>query len=77
MRLRTCFVLGLLAVLAGGVWGQAPDRAEGDGPRGMGARLPKVGSMLPDIELYDAEGQVFSTANLRGTYSVVVFGCLT
>ncbi|RMF40168.1 MAG: hypothetical protein D6753_12230 [Planctomycetota bacterium] len=43
----------------------------------MGADLPAVGSVLPDITVYDQRGQVVSTATLRGSYTVLVFGCLT
>ncbi len=42
-----------------------------------GASMPKVGSRLPDVELFDDRGQVLSTATLRGSYTVLVFGCLT
>lgn len=49
----------------------------GDGARGSGGRLPEVGSMLPDVLLYDDRGEEFSTSSLRGQYSVLVFGCLT
>jgi len=39
--------------------------------------MPKVGSILPEITLYDDRGKEFSTKSLRGQYSVLVFGCLT
>jgi Ca2+-binding EF-hand superfamily protein len=37
----------------------------------------KVGSILPDISIYDADGKRFEMSRLKGTYSVLVFGCLT
>jgi Ca2+-binding EF-hand superfamily protein len=37
----------------------------------------KVGSILPDISIYDADGKGFEMSRLKGTYSVLVFGCLT
>ena len=44
---------------------------------GNGNRLPAVGTPLPDVKAFDAAGDEFSTASLRGHYSVLVFGCLT
>ncbi len=55
-------------------------RSGGPGSRGSASLERaglKVGSMLPDVDVYDAEGQVVSTASLRGSYTVLVFGCLT
>ncbi|MBM4089831.1 MAG: hypothetical protein FJ276_10445 [Planctomycetes bacterium] len=40
-------------------------------------RAPKVGEKAPDIQLYDAEGRPFRLGQLRGHYTVLVFGCLT
>ena len=39
--------------------------------------FPAVGSVLPDVTVYDEDGKEFSTKALRGHYSVLVFGCLT
>ncbi len=39
--------------------------------------LPAVGTMLPDVTVFDDQGKKFSTAQLRGHHSVLVFGCLT
>lgn len=48
------------------------------GNRGQGSsRLPAVGTVVPDVNVFDAEGNVFSTKTLREHYSVLVFGCLT
>lgn len=38
---------------------------------------PTIGEMLPDVEVYSPEGTPISTANLRGHYTVLTFGCLT
>jgi len=35
-------------------------------PAAVRENLPEVGSMLPDITLYDDGGKEFSTTNLRG-----------
>ena len=41
------------------------------------AQLP-VGKNVPDLTAFDADGKKFPLKeNLRGGYSVVVFGCLT
>ena len=41
------------------------------------AQLPIAGKQLPDVTAYDEFGNEFSTSSLRGSYSVLVFGCLT
>ncbi|MDG1893882.1 MAG: hypothetical protein P8J37_03135 [Fuerstiella sp.] len=45
------------------------------GQRGGG--LPAPGSALPDVVVYDEDGREFSLNELRGEYTVLVFGCLT
>jgi len=42
-----------------------------------GGGLPRVGSELPVVAVYDENGQEFSLSKLRGEYAVLVFGCLT
>ncbi|MDP6039886.1 MAG: hypothetical protein QGG64_15140 [Candidatus Latescibacteria bacterium] len=42
----------------------------------VGAQVP-VGTALPELTVYDASGETFSLAELKGSYSVLVFGCLT
>jgi hypothetical protein len=36
-----------------------------------------VGSQFPDRQIYDADGKPFDTAELRGSFTVLVTGCLT
>ena len=38
---------------------------------------PAVGGPLPDISVYDSEGNPYRIGQLKGQYSVLVFGCLT
>jgi len=38
---------------------------------------PAVGEMLPDVVVYSPDGKEFKTADLRGHYTVLTFGCLT
>ncbi len=48
------------------------------GPRANFERTaPEVGEALPDASGYDAEGKEFKLSRLKGSYSVLVFGCLT
>jgi len=49
----------------------------GGAQRGGGQGLPKVGTALPEVTAYDADGKEFSTKQLRGKHAVLVFGCLT
>ena len=37
----------------------------------------KIGSPLPDISIFDADGNAFEMSSLRGKHTVLVFGCLT
>ncbi|OYW22122.1 MAG: hypothetical protein B7Z55_04995 [Planctomycetales bacterium 12-60-4] len=38
---------------------------------------PLVGDPLPDVTVYSPDGSPFKTADLRGQYTVLTFGCLT
>ena len=39
---------------------------------------PRVGEPIPDVTGYDEQGEPFPLrARLRGSYTVLVFGCLT
>jgi hypothetical protein len=42
-----------------------------------GGSVPEPGTMLPTVIAFDEQGETFSTASLRGSYTVLVFGCLT
>jgi|TARA_B100000700_G_scaffold35885_1_gene34996 cytochrome oxidase Cu insertion factor (SCO1/SenC/PrrC family) len=45
------------------------------------AQFPQVssllGSQLPEVSVFDEQGKPFSTRQLSGKYTVLVFGCLT
>jgi len=69
---------------------QAPDRAtnRGDAPSGMRSamsmlqrqfdqRAPAIGSELPDLSVSDGDGNPLKVRDLRGKFTVIVFGCLT
>ncbi len=38
---------------------------------------PLVGDLLPKVTVYSPDGMPFKTADLRGHYTVLTFGCLT
>lgn len=73
--------IGLLAVAAAVVltvftfaWAH-PAGAQG-GPRGN-SQQSFVGNPMPDLSVYDASGNPLNLADLKGSTSVLVFGCLT
>lgn len=55
-------------------------RSGGPGSSGSGtlerAGL-EVGRPMPNVTIFDAKGQPFEMAGLKGKYTVLVFGCLT
>ncbi len=65
-----------MAVLFGGASLQAQPSV-----RQPNATFPQVtnlqGQELPEVSVFTADGKPFSTAELRGRYTVLVFGCLT
>lgn len=72
------FLLRLLAIA--GLFGGASIQAQ-PSVRQPNATFPQVtnlqGQELPEVSVFTAEGKPFSTAKLRGRYTVLVFGCLT
>lgn len=38
---------------------------------------PPVGQPLPDLPCFTEDGTAFKLGNLRGRYTVLMFGCLT
>ncbi len=37
----------------------------------------KIGNSLPDVMVYDADGNSLNLGSLKGNYLVIIFGCLT
>ena len=37
----------------------------------------RIGDLLPDVTVYNADGNPFKLSQLKGHYAVIVFGCLT
>jgi cytochrome oxidase Cu insertion factor (SCO1/SenC/PrrC family) len=40
-------------------------------------KSPAVGDQLPDLKAYNAAGEAIQLGDLKGDYTVLVFGCLT
>ena len=70
--MRILATLLTITLLTSSAIGQ-PGRSRGRG----GFRVPKVGTQLPGVQLFDDQGKPFKLSSLRGHYSVLVFGCLT
>jgi len=43
----------------------------------MPSGLPGPGEPLPDVTIYDDQGEEFQLRRLKGEHTVLVFGCLT
>lgn len=41
------------------------------------AKAPAIGAELPDASGFTADGEPINLRDLKGDYSVLVFGCLT
>jgi cytochrome oxidase Cu insertion factor (SCO1/SenC/PrrC family) len=61
-----------LALTGGAAIGQ-PKISEED----FAKQKPAVGDTLPDLTVYSPDGKEVKTADLRGHYTVLTFGCLT
>ena len=61
--------------------GRRPGSSQGGSGRSQlanfGRKAPQVGEQLPDITLFRADGSPLKLRDLKGHYSVLVFGCLT
>ena len=84
LAVATLTLLGIAQFTSQAVRGQsapsgpaAPSGSSGPAGRGAAFQLPEMGATLPDVSVYDEQGQKFSTSSLRGRYTVLVFGCLT
>ena len=54
-----------------------PDSPRQQVVRGFEERSPGVGQPLPDVAAWDADGQPLRLSSLKGSHTVLVFGCLT
>mgnify|MGYP006422782607 FL=1 len=65
MKFRISAMAGAVAMFAAGAMAQ------------FGPGLPQPGDKLPDLTIYDDQGEEFQLRRLQGEHSVIVFGCLT
>ena len=70
---------GLLGFLVSCVW-SVPLPLSAQAPRGGGqfSRVTQLlNTQMPHVNVFDSRGAPLSTATLKGSYTVLVFGCLT
>ena len=66
--------VALVGLAAEAAWAQR----RGGRPNGrFEQRSPDVGQPLPDLTVFAADGKKVSLRSLRGSHTVLVFGCLT
>lgn len=73
-RLFLCLIALAFAASPAEAWAQRRNRNRDEN---FMASKPAVGDALPDVTVYTPDGKPFKTAELRGRYTVLVFGCLT
>lgn len=67
----TTFVMLLLSSRS--VFAQGNPKRDAAFPK----QKPAIGERLPEITVFTPEGKPFALSELRGSYSVLTFGCLT
>jgi cytochrome oxidase Cu insertion factor (SCO1/SenC/PrrC family) len=70
-------LLLLLAAAAFAALVPAPPPPEGNPDAEFVRARPTLGEPLPDLTVYTPDGTEVKTADLRGHYTVLTFGCLT
>ena len=83
--LRTISTALALLVTTGSSLAQIETETDGASPRtrlggmmrGFERSSPEIGARLPDISVHDAEGNPLRLRSFDGSYTVLVFGCLT
>lgn len=71
--LSLCISITLLSMIP-------PPNMQAQGPgkeNGFDRLKPAVGELLPNVTAFDAKGKKLALKQLRGQYTVLVFGCLT
>lgn len=79
MRRRKSTVLAAVALgmlITATAFAQPGNRRSGR-RGGSGNFGPKVGSKLPDLTVFDGAGKPLQLSSLKGSHTVLVFGCLT
>jgi cytochrome oxidase Cu insertion factor (SCO1/SenC/PrrC family) len=72
---RDCLLGGVLILLTASTLAFAQRRKVSE--EEFVRQPPAVGSKLPDLTVYDPQGNEVHTSRLRGHYTVLTFGCLT
>ncbi|MFP6618625.1 MAG: hypothetical protein VB877_04700 [Pirellulaceae bacterium] len=71
------FITSTLSISSGYAQGNRNSQSRGRSTGGFDQQAPAIGQPLPNVKLYTADGKEFSTSQLKGSYTVLVFGCLT
>lgn len=72
LAVGTAFMMASISVLA-----SAQNKKEKRSDEEFVTEKPAIGDTLPNLTVYSPDGQEFKTADLRGHYTVLTFGCLT
>lgn len=77
-------VMVLVSLQTGSSTAQRPQQArpgeQGASREGSGSLERaglKVGQQMPDVTIYDENGEKFPLSRVKGKHAVLVFGCLT
>jgi cytochrome oxidase Cu insertion factor (SCO1/SenC/PrrC family) len=70
-------LLLLLGVAAFAALAPAPPRRDANPDEQFVRDRPTLGDPLPNLTVYTPDGTEVKTADLRGHYTVLTFGCLT
>ncbi|MGB7343429.1 MAG: hypothetical protein WBD20_04410 [Pirellulaceae bacterium] len=76
-RLLATIMCGAGFLFASISWAQTKQEFESSYNENFLKRSSLLNKKLPDLEVYDEQGNPFRLAQSRGKHSVVVFGCLT
>ena len=76
LKKRSIFAICCTFLLCSGPFAEAQPGPGGWRPDLERAGI-KPGMALPDLTVYDASGNPFQLTELKGSTSVLVFGCLT
>ena len=67
----------VLGLIAGSLTTEAQAQRMQQREREFLRSKPLIGERLPDVTVFAIDGTPFKTADLRGHYTVLTFGCLT
>jgi hypothetical protein len=73
--MRVALYLSICVAIAGLVSMAVPHEAPVEDD--FAQARPTLGELLPELTVYSPDGREVATSNLRGSYVVLTFGCLT